>query len=144
LEKDLDFVRQMLAGRVLSYQMEKRYFHKDNSIVHVLLSVALVRDRLGEPLYFVSQIENISERKQRESEREKLIGELQRALAEVKSLSGMIPICGWCKSLRSDEGYWQTVEQYVRAHTDADFSHGMCPSCTEKFKAEITQANDKS
>jgi PAS domain S-box-containing protein len=143
LEKDLDFVRQMLAGRLLSYQMEKRYFHQDGTTVHVLLSVALVRDRLGEPLYFVSQVENISERKQRETEREKLIGELQHALAEVKSLSGMIPICGWCKSIRSDEGYWQTVEQYVRAHTDADFSHSMCPSCTEKFKAEIAQANSQ-
>jgi PAS domain S-box-containing protein len=143
LEKDLDFVHQMLVGRVLSYQMEKRYFHKNGTTVHVLMSVALVRDRLGEPLYFVSQVENISERKQRETEREKLIGELQHALSEVKTLSGMIPICGWCKSVRSDEGYWQTVEQYFQAHTDADFSHSMCPHCAEKFKADIVRANAK-
>jgi CHASE3 domain-containing protein len=71
-----------------------------------------------------------------EVERERLIDELRRALDEVKSLSGMIPICGWCKSIRSDQGYWQSVEQYVREHTDATFTHGICPTCAEKFKAE--------
>jgi CHASE3 domain sensor protein len=77
------------------------------------------------------------QRQRIEIEREKLIGELQQALAEVKTLSGMIPICGWCKSVRSDKGYWQTVEQYVRSNTDATFSHGMCPSCAEKFQADV-------
>jgi PAS domain S-box-containing protein len=86
---------------------------------------------------------DITERKKLEAEREKLIGELQQALAEVKTLSGMIPICGWCKKIRSDQGYWQSVEQYVGAHTDATFSHGMCPDCAEKFKADISRANAK-
>ena len=49
------------------------------------------------------------------------------------SLSGLIPICGWCKSIRSDHGYWQSVEQYVHAHTNATLSHGMCPDCARKF-----------
>jgi CHASE3 domain sensor protein len=75
-------------------------------------------------------------RRRVEVEREKLIEELKRALDEVKSLSGMIPICGWCKSIRTDTGYWQSVEQYVREHTDATFTHGICPVCSEKFKAE--------
>jgi len=83
----------------------------------------------------------MNQRRRVEIEREKLIGELRHALAEVKTLSGMIPICGWCKSVRSDQGYWQTVEQYVRCHSDATFSHGICPSCTEKFKADILKAN---
>jgi CHASE3 domain sensor protein len=81
------------------------------------------------------------QRRRVEIEREKLIGELQKAFAEVKTLSGMIPICGWCKSVRADEGYWQTVEQYVRAHSEATFSHGMCPDCAEKFKADILKSN---
>jgi CHASE3 domain sensor protein len=76
-----------------------------------------------------------------EVEREKLIDELKTALDEVKSLSGMIPICGWCKSVRTDQGYWQTVEQYVREHTDATFTHGICPVCAEKFKAEAASAH---
>jgi PAS domain S-box-containing protein len=142
LENDLELVRQVLAGTIASYQMEKRYLHKDGNLVSVMLNVSLVRDQHQQPLYFVSQVENITERKQREAEREKLISDLQQALTEVKTLSGMIPICGWCKSVRSDEGYWQTVEQYVHAHSHATFSHGMCPSCTEKFKKEIKNAND--
>jgi CHASE3 domain sensor protein len=79
-------------------------------------------------------------RRRAEQEQRELIDKLQKALAEVKTLSGLIPICGWCKSVRNDTGYWQSVEQYVRAHTDATFSHGICPACTEKFKADISQA----
>jgi CheY-like chemotaxis protein len=72
-----------------------------------------------------------------EQEREGLIRQLQAALAEVRALSGMIPICAWCKNVRSDKGYWQSVEEYVRAHTDAKFSHGMCPDCEVKFRQEL-------
>jgi CHASE3 domain sensor protein len=79
----------------------------------------------------------MSERRRVQLEREKLIGELQRALEEVRTLSGMIPICGWCKSIRSDKGYWQSVEHYVLAHTEATFTHSICPSCAEKFAAEL-------
>jgi len=87
-------------------------------------------------------------RRQRvEIEREKLIGELQQTLAQVKTLSGLIPICAWCKSVRNDQGYWQSVEQYVHSHSDASFSHSICPGCREKFKDEIAKAglaNEKS
>ena len=140
LAPDMALAQQVLAGSLTSYQFEKRYFHKLGHQVFALLHVSLVRDAKQQPLYFISQVENISDRKQREIEREKLIAELQQALVEVKTLSGMIPICGWCKNVRSDQGYWQTVEQYVRAHTDATFTHGVCPTCTEKFKADILKA----
>jgi CHASE3 domain sensor protein len=83
----------------------------------------------------------MARRRRAEQEQRELIDKLQNALAEVKTLSGLIPICGWCKSVRNDTGYWQTVEQYVRAHTDATFSHGICPNCAEKFKADILKAN---
>jgi CHASE3 domain sensor protein len=81
----------------------------------------------------------MARRRRAEIEREKLIAELQRTLAEVKTLSGLIPICAWCKSVRNDHGYWQTVEQYVHSHSDASFSHSICPSCQEKFKDEIAK-----
>jgi CHASE3 domain sensor protein len=83
----------------------------------------------------------MARRQRAEIEREKLIAELQRTLAEVKTLSGLIPICAWCKSVRNDHGYWQTVEQYVRSHSDASFSHSICPSCREKFKDEIAKVS---
>jgi PAS domain S-box-containing protein len=84
---------------------------------------------------------DISERRRHEAEREKLIAELQQALVEVKTLSGLIPICGWCKKVRSDTGFWQNVEQYIRSRTDATFSHGICPDCADKFKADVTRVN---
>jgi PAS domain S-box-containing protein len=141
LEKDLDFVQQVLAGKILSYQMEKRYLDKHRQTVFARLSVSLIRDPDGEPFYFVAQIENITETKHRETEREKLIAELRDSLARVKTLSGLIPICGWCKNVRADKGYWQTVEQYVLSQTEATFSHGICPDCQKKFKEDIARAN---
>ncbi len=89
----------------------------------------------------------MARRRRVEIERERLIGELQQTLAQVKTLSGLIPICAWCKSVRNDQGYWQTVEQYVHSHSDASFSHSICPGCREKFKDEIAKAglsNEKS
>jgi PleD family two-component response regulator len=66
-----------------------------------------------------------------------LVLKLEAALAEVQTLSGLIPICAWCKQVRDDSGFWQQVESYVAAHTQATFSHGVCPSCMPKLKAQF-------
>jgi hypothetical protein len=66
----------------------------------------------------------------------KLNAELQAALAEVKQLSGLLPICAWCKRIRDDEGSWQQIETYITVHSEADFTHGICPDCARKHKAE--------
>jgi hypothetical protein len=73
--------------------------------------------------------EELAGRQQAEKRLERTVCELQHSLAMVKNLSGLIPICAHCKKIRSDEGYWQAVEQYVTEHTDAQFSHGICPDC---------------
>jgi DNA-binding response OmpR family regulator len=77
------------------------------------------------------------ERKRIEIERDRLIQELQEALAKVKLLSGMLPICAWCKKVRDDQNYWQEVECYVASHCEARFTHGICPPCMEKTKAGL-------
>ncbi|MEW6670118.1 MAG: PAS domain S-box protein [Thermodesulfobacteriota bacterium] len=77
--------------------------------------------------------EDITERIQIEKEREKLLGELQKALAEVKQLSGFLPICASCKKIRDDNGYWNQIEAYIRAHSNAQFSHSICPACAKKL-----------
>jgi PleD family two-component response regulator len=59
--------------------------------------------------------------------------ELQDALAKIKALSGLLPICASCKKIRDDEGYWQQVEVYIKDHSEADFSHGFCPDCMKKL-----------
>jgi hypothetical protein len=76
---------------------------------------------------------DIAKRVQAEKEREKLIHELEDALARVKTLSGFLPICANCKKIRDDQGEWHELEVYVRDHSNADFSHGICPECAEKL-----------
>ena len=65
------------------------------------------------------------------------VEELQQALANVKQLSGLLPICSYCKRVRGDEDYWQQVETYIADRTDAEFSHGVCPNCFEKMRADF-------
>jgi len=65
------------------------------------------------------------------------IGELQRALAEIKTLRGIVPICASCKKIRDDAGFWQQVEVYVSDHSEAEFSHGICPECMKKLYPEL-------
>lgn len=72
-----------------------------------------------------------------ESEREKAILQLEDALGEVKQLSGLLPICSSCKNIRNDQGYWQHLEQYISEHSEAQFSHSICPDCAKKLYPEI-------
>jgi CheY-like chemotaxis protein len=65
--------------------------------------------------------------------------ELQAALANVKQLSGLLPICSYCKRIRGDDQYWQQVEGYIAAHSDAQFSHGICPTCFATLSAELDE-----
>ena len=69
-------------------------------------------------------------------EREKLIDSLQAALDQVKTLSGLLPICSQCKKIRDDSGYWQQIEKYVQEHSRAEFSHSLCPQCAHKLYPE--------
>lgn len=73
---------------------------------------------------------------QAERERDRLVGELQEALANIKVLRGLLPICSHCKKIRDDKGYWKQVEVYIREHTEAEFSHGLCPDCVRKLYPE--------
>jgi PAS domain S-box-containing protein len=75
---------------------------------------------------------DITERKQAEEALQEEHRRLQKALEEVRTLRGIVPICSYCKKIRDDDGYWSQVEQYISDHTDAQFSHGICPSCYEK------------
>lgn len=78
---------------------------------------------------------DISRRVAAERDRERLIVELREAVDRVKTLSGLIPICMHCKNIRNDGGYWEQVETYVRAHSNAEFTHAICPECMERSLA---------
>jgi hypothetical protein len=81
----------------------------------------------------VISLVDITDRKQAEEERERLILELTDALSKVRTLSGLLPICASCKKIRNDKGYWEQIEMYIRNHSEAEFSHGLCPDCMEKL-----------
>ncbi len=70
-------------------------------------------------------------------ERERLIGKLKAALAHVKRLSGLLPICSSCKKIRDDKGYWKQIEDYIKDHSEAEFSHGICPECINRLYPEF-------
>ncbi|MBM3995271.1 MAG: hypothetical protein FJ303_14130 [Planctomycetes bacterium] len=79
----------------------------------------------------------VAERREVERQKTQLIGELEQAVNEIKTLRGLIPLCAWCRKIRNDQGLWQRIEDYLRAHTDARVSHGICPECLEKQLATI-------
>ncbi len=72
----------------------------------------------------------------------RLNAELQKALNEIKTLRGMIPICASCKKIRDDEGYWQDVAFYIQAHSEAEFTHGICPDCAKKLYPTFYQGKE--
>ena len=93
-----------------------------------------VRQRTAELMETTQQLTvEIGERQKAEEDLADLVRELRGALAKVKILSGLLPICASCKKIRDDGGYWTQVEVYVREHSDADFTHSICPDCAKKL-----------
>lgn len=80
---------------------------------------------------------DISDRVRAEAEKENLIVKLQETLSEVKQLSGLLPICAACKNIRDDKGYWNQIESYIKAHSEAEFSHSICPDCARRLYPDL-------
>jgi membrane-bound ClpP family serine protease len=85
----------------------------------------------------------VLQRKALEEKREKAIAAREKALDEVKILRGFLPICSSCKKIRDDQGYWNQIEGYIRDHSEAEFSHGICPECAVKLYPEFYEEADK-
>jgi PAS domain S-box-containing protein len=96
---------------------------------YYITSVKPILDASGCVTSVVCISKNITERKREEEERLAMIRTLQAALDEVRVLSGLLPICSHCRKVRDDKGYWTQIEEYVRTHSKADFTHGICPDC---------------
>lgn len=91
----------------------------------------------GEPVGVIESFQDITRRKEVEEEKKVLIEELQAALAKVNVLSGFLPICASCKKIRDDKGYWNQIESYIRDHSEAEFSHSICPDCVKKLYPDL-------
>lgn len=116
---------------------------KDGRKIHVEGN-ANARFENGRPVATRGIFRDISKRKAAEEERERLIAELQAALAEVKTLSGLLPVCGWCKKIRDDSGYWNSVEGYLKKSSGVDITHGICPDCQARMMAELDKLTSES
>lgn len=130
LFEDCDMRNVIQTGNKF-HSTEELFIKKDGTSFPVSVhSMPLMED--GKIVASVTAFRDISVRKQWEREREKMIADLQKALSEIKTLHGILPICSFCKKIRDDKGAWQHLETYISVHTDADFSHGLCKECAKK------------
>ena len=122
--------------------MEFEEICKNGSTIITEAKVKFTRNSAGKAIGIIGISRDITDRKKAEAEREKLILELENALDQVKRLSGLLPICASCKKIRNDEGYWQDVAVYIHNHSEAEFSHGLCPDCIQKYYRDLLESVD--
>jgi len=117
--------------------LELEVIRKDGSTLPVEINANFLFDEHGNPVEILGVARDITERKQAEN---KLLAEknkLEDALAEIKKLSGLLPICASCKNIRDDKGYWNQIETYIKEHSEAEFTHSICPQCAKKLYPDL-------
>ena len=135
--------RKAISERAVLKAIENTNLHKDGSLVIFETNGVPIHDDSGNFIGYRGIDRNITARKivERELEREK--EKLKEALEKVRLLSGMLPICASCKKIRDDQGYWQQIELYISEHSEADFTHSICPDCARKIYPEFYDKEDK-
>jgi PAS domain S-box-containing protein len=126
--------RKEVFKRQVRQTCEVRLKPRNAPPLYVRLQSASVENVDNKAGLMRTSVIDITKRRQAEETREKLIVELRGALAKIKTLTGLLPICSWCKKVRNDSGYWEQVDKYLTEHTDVTFTHGMCDECYEKAK----------
>jgi PAS domain S-box-containing protein len=122
--------RSLADGKAVEY--EWRLVRPDGTTRHVQSRGIAIVNSAGQVVRLAGTSLDITERKLAEENQRTLMRELQASIAEVRVLQGILPICATCKRIRDDGGKWEAVESYVRDHTNAEFSHGLCPDCAKK------------
>lgn len=130
-----------LGGETPYYQNEHRVLCKDGSYKWILDRGRILSwTEDGKPLRVVGTHTDIDDRKLAELERERLIAELKEAKSHIKVLSGFLPICASCKKIRDSDGSWRQLETYLKDHSDAKLSHGICPECVRNLYPELGES----
>jgi PAS domain S-box-containing protein len=137
MQHENELIDALLYNEETSFSLEKRFRHKNGNHFWTNVTVSKALDIAGAGMCLFGFVEDIGTRKQMEQEREKLIAQLQESLAEIKELRGILPICSSCKKIRDDQGYWTQIESYIGKHSDAQFSHGICPDCAKKLYGDL-------
>jgi len=144
LKRSEALLERHFKNELAYYECEMRLRRKDGSWVWVLERGKVTAwSSDGKPLRMSGTDQDITQRKQAEEERETLIVNLEKAISEVKKLSGMLPICASCKKIRDDKGYWNQIESYIKEHSEAEFSHSLCPECANKLYPDLFLDNSK-
>lgn len=123
-----------------AYDFELPKYTAKRRLIWVRSIGEAVRDENGKIIRLQGAFLDITAQKEAEAEREKLIKELQNALAEIKTLKEFLPICSYCRKVRDDQNYWLQIDSYISKHTDTRFSHGICPEC---YEIEVTPQLEK-
>jgi PAS domain S-box-containing protein len=127
---------------------ETQRYTKEGLLIDVSISSARYRDETGEPLGIIINLHDVSEFKRTRKELEKhqahleemvavRTSALEKSLSEIKTLSGLLPICAACKKIRDDKGYWNQLEKYIHEHSEAQFSHSICPECAKQLYSDL-------
>ena len=124
-----------ITNSIVNLDKLRSRYHAQLVIITVFLLLTIL-------LSFYRAHRRITERVRIQEEKEKLIRELEEALSKVKKLSGFLPICASCKKIRDDKGYWNQIEEYIRIHSEAEFSHGICPECSKKLYPKFRKKKD--
>ena len=123
-------------GEIIA-ERETEHLHKNGGIIPVSVTISPIRNNAGQIIGASSITRDISRQKQAESERQELIQNLMAAAKQVRTLTGLLPMCATCKRIRDDKGYWQQVEAYISKHSEVTFSHSICPACAEEYERQF-------
>jgi PAS domain S-box-containing protein len=118
----MDYLERIASGEIIE-SFETKRISNEGEILDVWLALTCLRDDTGAIDSIATTERDITEKK----------NELRRRATEVKILKGLLPICASCKQIRDDQGYWHQIESYIRDHSGAEFSHGICPECSERL-----------
>jgi PAS domain S-box-containing protein len=130
-------VELKMSGRVPLVPVERTYLKKNGERIPVLISDVLLKDEYDKVTGIRSTLQDISQLKLVEREREKAISELQSALAHMKMLSGLLQICTRCKRIHSESGTWDQLEAYLQEHSEATFTESICPTCQHETRSGL-------
>lgn len=138
---------------VSNYDLSNMIGHYFKILSYLMIYLAIIKTGIEKPFQLIFRDMNrlnmelnleVEARTRTEREKEELIEKLQHALEEIKTLKGILPICMHCNKIRDEKGSWSRVEAYITNHSDAEFSHGVCPECLVKFYPEYVRGNPGS
>lgn len=131
----------VMEGESVTLEAGRR--RKDGQTIEVSIIAVPVDNGKGTKMAYVLY-RDVTQKKRGDREREDLILQLQKALADVRTLGGLLPICAWCKKIRDDQGYYHQIETFIAKHSEAKFTHGICPDCRDRFDREAAAEQRES